>query len=67
MFGGTPSNLAISFMDQYRVEVITGVNLPMIIKAANQADGETAASLAQKICEKGKSNITVASQFLAEL
>ncbi len=66
MFGGTPSNLAISFMDQYRVEVITGVNLPMIIKAASQADGETAASLAQKICEKGKSNITVASQFLAE-
>ncbi len=66
MFGGTPSNLAISFMDQYRVEVITGVNLPMIIKAASQADGEAAASLAQKICEKGKSNITVASQFLAE-
>jgi len=66
LFGGTPSNISLSFMKEGKVEVLTGVNLPMIIKAASQADGETAASLAQKICEKGKSNITVASQFLAE-
>ncbi|MBN2430583.1 MAG: hypothetical protein JXQ27_03875 [Acidobacteria bacterium] len=66
MFGGTPSNLAISFLGESQVEVLTGVNLPMIIKAANQARDETVTSLAEKICEKGKSSITIASRFLEE-
>jgi PTS system mannose-specific IIA component len=66
MFGGTPSNLAISFLGEKKVEVLTGVNLPMIIKAANQAKDETLTSLAEKICDKGKSSITVASRFLEE-
>jgi len=66
MFGGTPSNLAISFLGESRVEVLTGVNLPMIIKAASQAKEETVASLAEKICEKGKTSITIASRFLEE-
>jgi PTS system mannose-specific IIA component len=66
MFGGTPSNLAISFLGEKQVEVLTGVNLPMIIKAANQAKDETLASLAEKICDKGKTSITIASRFLEE-
>lgn len=66
MFGGTPSNLAMSFLTDQKVEVITGVNLPMIIKAANQSEDEDLLALAEKICEKGKSNITIASRFLKE-
>lgn len=66
MFGGTPSNLAMSFLKEGNVEVITGVNLPMIIKAATQGEQETMATLVEKICEKGKSNITVASKFLGD-
>ncbi len=66
MFGGTPSNLAMSFLNEARVEVITGVNLPMIIKAATQGESESLAALADKICEKGRSNISVASRVLEE-
>jgi PTS system mannose-specific IIA component len=66
MFGGTPSNLAMSFLKDRKVEVITGVNLPMIIKAASQGESEDLVTLAEKICEKGKSNITIASRFLGE-
>ena len=42
MFGGTPSNIALSFLDEHRVEVVTGVNLPMLIKLATLARGEAA-------------------------
>jgi len=66
MFGGTPSNLAISFLNEDCLEVITGVNLPMIIKAASQGENDTIESLTEKICEKGKSSITIASRFLEE-
>jgi len=66
MFGGTPSNLAMSFLKDRKIEVITGVNLPMIIKAASQGENEELEALADKICEKGKSNITRASRFLGE-
>jgi len=66
MFGGTPSNLAMSFLKEGQIEVITGVNLPMIIKAASQGEHETLATLADKISEKGKANIAVASRFLGE-
>ena len=45
MFGGTPSNLAISVLDKGRVEVIAGVNLPMLIKLASLRDNEPLASL----------------------
>lgn len=66
MFGGTPSNLAMSFLKDRKIEVITGVNLPMIIKAASQGENEDLGVLTEKICEKGKSNITIASRFLGE-
>ena len=64
MFGGTPSNLAISVMEQAKVEVIAGVNLPMLIKLASirgDADLEEAISEAQ---EAGKKYISVASKIL---
>ena len=65
MFGGTPSNLAISIMDQGRIEVVAGVNLPMLIKLAKvrgDAPLEKAVALAQ---EAGRKYISVASQVLS--
>lgn len=66
MFGGTPSNLAISVMEQAKVEVIAGVNLPMLIKLASirgDMDLEEAITEAQ---EAGKKYISVASKILNE-
>ena len=65
MFGGTPSNLAISIMDQAKVEVIAGVNLPMLIKLASvrgKSDLTTAVAAGQ---EAGRKYINVASKLLA--
>jgi mannose PTS system EIIA component len=65
MFGGTPSNLSISIMDEAKVEVIAGVNLPMLIKLASvRADTDLvkAVDLAK---EAGRKYISVASQVLA--
>ena len=64
MFGGTPSNIALSFHDPGKVEVVTGVNLPMIIKNASQKEGETLASLARIVRDQGRSSIAMASDFL---
>lgn len=64
MFGGTPSNLAISIMDQANVEIIAGVNLPMLIKLAalrKDCGLKEAVSGAQ---EAGKKYINIASQLL---
>jgi PTS system mannose-specific IIA component len=65
MFGGTPSNIAFSFHDPGKVDVVTGANLPMIIKIASQKDDETLESLARAVCEQGRSSITLASGFLS--
>jgi PTS system mannose-specific IIA component len=64
MFGGTPSNIAFAFLAPGKVEVITGVNLPMIVKIATQGDGATLESLAKTVYEKGRSSIAMASSFL---
>ena len=64
MFGGTPSNIAFSFHEPGKVDIVTGANLPMIIKIANQKEGETLESLARSACEQGRSSIAVASDFL---
>lgn len=65
MFGGTPSNLAISVMEDARIEVIAGVNLPMLIKLASiRADVPLAAALNQAK-DAGRKYISVASQVLA--
>lgn len=66
MFGGTPSNIALAFHDPGKVDVVTGVNLPMIIKIAGQKEGDTLDSLARIVKDKGRSSIAMASDFLGE-
>ena len=65
MFGGTPSNISLSFLEKDRVEIITGVNLPMIVKFATmQHEAKDVATLAHVISEKGSKAIRVASDLL---
>ncbi len=64
MFGGTPSNIAFSFHDPGRIDVVTGVNLPMIIKLTSQKEGESLESLARTVRDQGRSSISTASEFL---
>jgi PTS system mannose-specific IIA component len=65
MFGGTPSNISLSFLEKDRVEIITGVNLPMVVKFATlQQDGKDLTSVAHTISEKGSKAIRVASELL---
>jgi PTS system mannose-specific IIA component len=64
MFGGTPSNLGLSMLDAGRVEVLTGVNLPMLIKLAKVADGGDVLALARDMCAHGRAAIRVASDLL---
>ena len=66
MFGGTPSNLAISIMDRSKVEVIAGVNLPMLIKLATWREATDLEELAAKIRDYGQRNIKVASELLPD-
>lgn len=65
MFGGTPSNLAISIMDQAKVEVIAGLNLPMLIKLAKVRDAESLEEAVAQAQEAGTRYINVASRLLA--
>jgi mannose PTS system EIIA component len=65
MFGGTPSNIALSFHEPGKLDVVTGVNLPMIIKIASQKEGDTLESLARIVRDQGRSSISMASDFLA--
>ena len=65
MFGGTPSNLAISMLDEARVEVIAGMNLPMLIKLASVREQEPLASAVEKAQASGRRYINVASKLLA--
>ncbi|MEM9669042.1 MAG: PTS sugar transporter subunit IIA [Pseudomonadota bacterium] len=64
MFGGTPSNLAISVMPKGDIEVIAGVNLPMLIKLAEVRDSTTLAEAAQAASDAGRKYISIASQLL---
>jgi PTS system mannose-specific IIA component len=64
MFGGTPSNLAISIMDKAKVEVIAGVNLPMLIKLASVRHHETLVDAVASAQEAGRKYINVASRLL---
>ncbi|MBI4185107.1 MAG: PTS sugar transporter subunit IIA [Proteobacteria bacterium] len=65
MFGGTPSNLAISVMDMPRVEVIAGVNLPMLVKLASVRESKGLAEAVACAQEAGRKYINVASRLLA--
>ncbi|PWE18149.1 PTS fructose transporter subunit IIA [Marinicauda salina] len=64
MFGGTPSNLAISLLEKQKVEVIAGANLPMMIKLAEARARVPIHELAESACEAGKRYIAVASKIL---
>jgi PTS system mannose-specific IIA component len=66
MFGGTPSNLAISIMDKAKVEVIAGVNLPMLIKLASVRHHEKLADAVFSAQEAGRKYINVASRLLTQ-
>ncbi|MDB9703707.1 PTS sugar transporter subunit IIA [Rhodospirillales bacterium] len=64
MFGGTPSNLAISIMDNGKIEVIAGVNLPMLIKLASIRDADSLLEAATGAQDAGRKYINIASQLL---
>lgn len=64
MFGGTPSNLALAFLNEDKTEVLTGVNLPMIIKFANHRKDKTLSELVPLVQESGLKSIIVASEML---
>ena len=65
MFGGTPSNLAISVMEQTGAEVIAGLNLPMLIKLASLRQRETLEACVAHAQDAGRKYISVASYVLA--
>lgn len=66
MFGGTPSNLALSVMDQAQVEVVAGVNLPMLIRLASIRANRSLADAVVSAQEAGRKYINVASKLLTE-
>ncbi|HKS28636.1 MAG TPA: PTS sugar transporter subunit IIA [Pyrinomonadaceae bacterium] len=65
MFGGTPTNIASMFLSEGEVEVITGVNLPMVIKLASQQGEETLADIARRVRTQGQEGIYLAGDLLA--
>jgi PTS system mannose-specific IIA component len=64
MYGGTPSNISLSFLEEKKIEVITGVNLPMLLKLATYQDNMDLESLAAFITNYGQRNINLASEVL---
>ncbi len=65
MFGGTPNNISLAFLAEGKVEVATGVNLPMLIKAATSRQGKSLSELARLVCEAGRGAISVAGEILS--
>lgn len=64
MFGGTPTNIASMFLAEGEVEVITGVNLPMVIKLASQSEEEALAAIARRVRDQGQEGIYLAGDLL---
>ena len=64
MFGGTPSNISLSFLEEWKIEVITGVNLPMLLKLSTYEGERDLAGLAEFIKTYGQKNINLASEIL---
>lgn len=64
MFGGTPSNISLSFLEKERVDVVTGVNLPMIINLAHAREKKSLPEVAEAIRSCGGRSISLASQIL---
>jgi len=65
MFGGTPTNIAATFLGIAPVEIVTGVNLPMILKLANHDPNDDLLTVARKVKEQGQKDIYLASEILA--
>jgi PTS system mannose-specific IIA component len=65
MFGGTPTNIASMFLEEGVIEVVTGVNLPMVIKLATYTSQDSLAELARRICDQGRQGIYLAGALLA--
>jgi PTS system mannose-specific IIA component len=65
MFGGTPTNVALTFLEPGKVEVVTGVNLPMVIKFTNMREQTDLAEVARTLAARGRSSITIAGDILA--
>lgn len=65
MFGGSPNNISLAFLDEGHREVVTGVNLPMLIKAATSREGVSLKQLAHMVCEAGRDSISAASELLS--
>jgi mannose PTS system EIIA component len=65
MFGGTPTNIASMFLSEGEVEVVTGVNLPMVIKLASQQEEETLFDIARRVRNQGQEGIYLAGDLLA--
>jgi mannose PTS system EIIA component len=66
LFGGTPANISLSFLKDGKVEVVTGVNLPMLMKLTAQREGLTLKEFAAEVREYGIRNISVASEKLSK-
>jgi PTS system mannose-specific IIA component len=64
MYGGTPSNISLSFLEEKKIEVITGVNLPMLLKLATSETDMDLETLAAFITDYGQRNINLASEVL---
>ena len=65
MFGGTPNNISLAFLKPGHVEVITGVNLPMLIKAATARSKHDLSQLSKMVGQAGRGAISVASEILS--
>jgi PTS system mannose-specific IIA component len=66
LFGGTPSNISLSFMKEGKVEVITGINLPMLLKLPDIREGMSLKEFALNIKDYGIKNISLASEILSK-
>ena len=64
LFGGTPSNMAMSFLKEGRIEVLTGVNLPMLIEFCSKRERMPVTDLAAELQRSGREGIIVAGEFL---
>jgi PTS system mannose-specific IIA component len=65
MFGGTPSNLSFHFLKESHVDIVTGVNLPMLIKFVSLQRGHNIKDVAKKVVDQGKKNIHLVSLLLS--
>jgi len=65
MFGGTPTNIASMFLEEGITEVVTGVNLPMVIKLATYTGRDSLTEIARRICDQGRQGIYLAGALLA--